>query len=190
MIYHASPEVRQEIELLVNGGTLEKPVHEEITYGEIHQSEDHLWNFLLFTGYLKVISMRMEGVFRLVTLKLPNDEVRYIYHQTISNWFQDEIKLQDLSVLYSAMLHGEAGNGRYDLCVYNLDETIPPVILELKHSEKFKDMEGDAKRALAQIEEKQYDAWLPDEGYTECIRYGIAFYKKKCRVQVNRKIFS
>ena len=42
------------------GGTIEKPVHEDITYGDIHQSQDNLWNFLFFTGYLKKISERKE----------------------------------------------------------------------------------------------------------------------------------
>ena len=32
-----------------------KRVHEEITYGDIHESEENLWNFLFFTGYLKKV---------------------------------------------------------------------------------------------------------------------------------------
>ena len=50
-------------------------------------------------------------------------------------------------------------------------------------------MEQDAQKALDQIAEKQYDAWLPEEGFTECIRLGIAFYKKKCRIRMERKAF-
>lgn len=81
----------------------------------------------------------------------------------------------------------EGGDGRYDICIYNLDETIPPVILELKVSDTFKEMEQKSQEALNQIESKRYDANLAEDGYTETIRYGIAFFKKKCRIRMERK---
>ena len=34
---------------------IEKRVREEITYGDIHESEENLWNFLFFMGYLKKV---------------------------------------------------------------------------------------------------------------------------------------
>lgn len=37
-----------------------KPVHEDITYGEIYSSMDHLWNFMFFTGYFRKEGERME----------------------------------------------------------------------------------------------------------------------------------
>lgn len=52
--------VKNELEKLIAGGTIEKPVHEDITYGEIYKNQDNLWNFLFFTGYLKAVSQRLE----------------------------------------------------------------------------------------------------------------------------------
>lgn len=40
-------------------------------------------------------------------------------------------------------------------------------------------------RRWRSIEEKQYDAGLRSEGYHTFIKYGIAFFKKLCRVHVN-----
>ena len=57
------------------GGIIEKPVHEDITYGDISDSEDNLWNFLFFTGYLKQTSVRMEEDIQYVRLAIPNREV-------------------------------------------------------------------------------------------------------------------
>ena len=37
-------------------------------------------------------------------------------------------------------------------------------------------------RALAQIERKHYDAALEREGMESIRKYGIAFYKKNCKV--------
>ena len=53
LVEEADEETRREIEQLIAGETLEKPIHEDITYGDIHESKDNLWNFLYFTGYLK-----------------------------------------------------------------------------------------------------------------------------------------
>ena len=53
MVGEADADAKRDLETLINGGTIEKPVHEDITYGDIHQSQDNLWNFLFFTGYLK-----------------------------------------------------------------------------------------------------------------------------------------
>jgi hypothetical protein len=73
------------LEVLLAGGTIEKPVHEEITYDSVYNSEDNLWNFLFLTGYLKLISRRLEGENRYITMGIPNLEVKYIYTNMIEN---------------------------------------------------------------------------------------------------------
>ena len=45
LVDNADEETRAELEILMDGGTIEKPVHEEITYGDIHTTKDSLWNF-------------------------------------------------------------------------------------------------------------------------------------------------
>ncbi len=76
MVEEADEEARTDLETLMNGGSIEKRVHEDITYGAIHQSQDNLWNFLFFTGYLKKISERKEENKLYVTMKIPNTESR------------------------------------------------------------------------------------------------------------------
>ena len=56
MIGEADSETRSELEVLMDGGMIRKRVHEDISYGDIHQTQGNLWNFLFFTGYLKKIS--------------------------------------------------------------------------------------------------------------------------------------
>ncbi len=55
LIEMADNNTKHEIEELIAGGTLKKPVHEDITYGDIYKTQDNLWNFLFFTGYLKSV---------------------------------------------------------------------------------------------------------------------------------------
>lgn len=107
MVENSSEEVREELEELINGGTIEKPVHEDITYDSIHDTEDNLWNFLFFTGYLKKISSRLEEPNQIVTMAIPNTEVIYIYENTIRNWFDKKKRGLNISPLYAAIENGD-----------------------------------------------------------------------------------
>ncbi|MDD3337580.1 MAG: AAA family ATPase [Lachnospiraceae bacterium] len=103
LIDRADPAAKQEIELLIEDNAIEKPVHEDITYEDIHKSQDNLWNFLFFTGYLKMTSKRFDGDMIYLTLKIPNAEIKYIYRNTILNWFNETLKTRNLSSLYHAV---------------------------------------------------------------------------------------
>jgi hypothetical protein len=61
LIERADDRTKEEVEALIAGKTIEKPVREEVTYADIYKSQDNLWSFLLFTGYLKKVSERMQG---------------------------------------------------------------------------------------------------------------------------------
>ena len=101
--------LQDELEVLMNKGTIEKPVHEDITYDSIYDTEDNLWNFLFFTGYLKKISARMDGESQYVTMAIPNSEVSYIYRNTIRTWFDKKRKTFDMSSLFTALEEGDTG---------------------------------------------------------------------------------
>ncbi|HJC25417.1 MAG TPA: ATP-binding protein [Candidatus Eisenbergiella merdavium] len=103
LIEQADLNVREEIELLITGSTIEKPVHEEITYEDIHDSQDNLWNFLLFTGYLKQVSRRLDWDTQYCRLAIPNREVLHIFRSTVTGWFSSHLKKQDLSPLFHAL---------------------------------------------------------------------------------------
>ena len=110
MIWHADEEMKQELDILINGGTIEKQIHEDITYDDIHESEDNLWNFLFFTGYMKKVSERRdeqneEKIY--LTMKIPNIEIRSIYTNQISSWFDKQVKETDRGVLNKAVIEGD-----------------------------------------------------------------------------------
>lgn len=123
LIEHADNSVKQEMEILIEGGTIEKTVHEEITYEDIYKNVDNLWNFLFFTGYLKKVEERLEDVNTYVTLAIPNMEIKYIYQNTILDWFGVQIKQKDLSGIYKALLQKDTQLLEKELSK-NLMETI------------------------------------------------------------------
>ncbi len=105
LVEKADERVKQELEELIAGGTIEKPVHEEITYGDIHTSQDNLWNFLFFTGYLKAVERRFEQDTIYLTMKIPNTEVRYIYRNVIREWFEKRVESADFVPFYEAVIN-------------------------------------------------------------------------------------
>ena len=110
LVFNADEDVKRELEDLIAGGTIEKRIHEDITYGDIHDSEDNLWNFLFFTGYMKKVSERQDPEHNdiYLTMCIPNREVRWIYSNQISNWFDKIVKSTDRTELYKAIRNKDA----------------------------------------------------------------------------------
>ncbi len=106
LIERADDSVKGEIEHLIDGGVIEKPVHEDITYDEIYRTMDNMWNFMFFTGYFRKVEERMDdNDIRWLTMRLPNREVRYIFREKVMSWFQERIQEKDLTGLYTAFVN-------------------------------------------------------------------------------------
>ena len=107
MVGEADEMAKADLETLMAGGTIEKQVHEDITYGDIHQTQDNLWNFLFFTGYLKKVGERTVGNNLWLEMKIPNIEIATIYENSISYWFEQRMKETDRSPLVRALETGD-----------------------------------------------------------------------------------
>ena len=59
--------------------------------------------------YFKKISERMDENTqeKFVELAIPNLEVKYIFRTKILKWFNEKIKSEDLSILYTSIINGE-----------------------------------------------------------------------------------
>ena len=105
MINTADETARKELDILINGGTIEKSVHEDITYDDINTDPDNLWNFLFFTGYMKRVSERAEGNNVYMTMKIPNREVASIYENQIQFWFENIVRKTEHNSFQHAVLN-------------------------------------------------------------------------------------
>lgn len=74
----------------------------------------------------------------------------------------------------------ESGDGYSDILV-ELDDEDTGIVIELKYAEDG-NLEAGCREALEQIKKKQYEEFLYDEGIEHILRYGIACYKKRCKV--------
>ena len=123
LVERADLSVKQEIEVLIEGKTITKLIHEDITYDDMDSTQDNLWNFLFFTGYLKKISEHQDGEDILVEMAIPNSEVRYIYKNMVLRWFEEKTKAKELSPLYESLLNGDREK-MAEILSENLMETI------------------------------------------------------------------
>ena len=75
----------------------------------------------------------------------------------------------------------EAGDGYSDIMIETDDDT--GIIIEVKYVHDG-DLDAGCKEALRQIEDTRYEEELRDEGMERILKYGIACYKKRCKVSI------
>lgn len=106
LIIRADRETKGQIEELLDGDTLDIQVHEEVTYEDMNNNGENLWNFLYFTGYLTKESEYFKESSIFLKARIPNVEVKTIYQTTILNWFRSKIKKANFQALYRSMEDG------------------------------------------------------------------------------------
>ena len=78
--------------------------------------------------------------------------------------------------------NAESGFGYSDILV-EVPKNRTGIVIELKYAEDG-NMDAACEKALQQIEDRDYAAKLKDDGMRNIIKYGIACYKKNCKVML------
>lgn len=86
---------------------------------------------------------------------------------------------------WSVKSNEESGDGFADIIIRPEDPDAG-IVLELKYTAEFQEMENACKKAAEQIRERRYDEVLRNEGRNDILAYGIAFCKKRCGVVAER----
>jgi hypothetical protein len=110
LLTRGGTELQSELESLINGESVEKPVEENIVFGEMEQRDDLLWSFLLFGGYLKYVGKRESNKRWLYQLQIPNREVSYVYDRLVEGWFEKRLERRKLEAMLQALRKGEVKN--------------------------------------------------------------------------------
>ena len=231
-VSRANTTTRDEIEVLIDGGSVKKRIRQELTYRDLDSNIDNLWSILFTTGYLTQRGFDSNDLTELV---IPNKEIRWIFVQQIREWFQEEsvkdskklesfcrafqendtkaiergfneylwntISIRDMSVrkemkenFYHGILLGllaymdgwlvksnaESGEGYSDISIEIRQREIG-IVIELKYAENGT-FDASCQEALRQIHERKYETALIENGLHTIYRYGIACYKKRCKV--------
>ena len=237
ILEHSNETTRAEIEALISGECVEKPLISGLTYQDFDSREPqkrqtYLWSILFATGYLTDAGEPAGKVHKLV---IPNREILEIYEDRIHAWFEtravsnterwkefckavkrgdgekvgllfdsfmnDSISIRDTYVrkemkenFYHGMLLGlmraeeswivksnaESGIGYTDILIMIPSERVG-CIMEVKYAENGA-FETACNQAMKQIEDGGYMAVLKQEDMRTIHKFGIACYKKSCRV--------
>lgn len=74
-----------------------------MTYDTLHSSEANLWSILYLTGYLTQAGTGEAGE---TWLKIPNEEIKTIFADTVLSWFGDTVGKMDRRPLFQAFWDG------------------------------------------------------------------------------------
>ena len=86
LLKKADQTARDEIERLINGGSIVKTVRQDLTYRDVDESLDNIWNVLYSTGYLTQ-KRRLPG--KQMELAIPNREVGELFVDLVKDWFRE-----------------------------------------------------------------------------------------------------
>ena len=81
---------------------------------------------------------------------------------------------------WSVMSNRESGDGFGDILIRIEDEDVG-IVIEVKYADDG-NLQGECEKALQQIIDIRYTEGLEQEGIHTIIKYGIACYRKKCKV--------
>lgn len=81
---------------------------------------------------------------------------------------------------WSVMSNRESGDGFGDILIRIEDEDVG-IVIEVKYADDG-NLQGECEKALQQIIDTRYTEALEQEGIHTIIKYGIACYRKKCKV--------
>lgn len=239
IIKDATPEIQENLQLLMQGKTISTYVDTAVIYPEIKRNPYTIYSFLLMAGYLKIVNRQaLHDGNNICVLAIPNREIFYVYEKEILSCLADNISpstaiaiqqaitMQDVPSLknhlqdflrqtisvydsssesfYHGLMLGlyaimnnryritsnrEAGDGRYDIQMMPLNSKLPGILIELKvlrgpiaPENVTAELVSPSEKALLQIEEKKYVFAMQDEGVTQMMKLGIAFYKKQTEI--------
>ena len=83
-----SDEIQQELQRLVAGGSLEKPIYKQIRFEDLSKPAG-LYSLLLFSGYLN--PQLIDSAQDFYRLSMPNHEVQFIYERRVVEWVSSQL---------------------------------------------------------------------------------------------------
>ena len=126
----------------------------------------------------KRLNIILSKMISILDTKAKDDQKENFYHGLLLGLLRSEPNWLILSNV-------ESGEGFCDIMIEPEDPDAGMVI-EVKYSPTLAGLDAACSAAMAQIKEKHYDERLRNEGRENITAFGIAFWKKRCRVVFER----
>jgi len=106
----ADESIKQELEIISQGGSIHKEIIDNIVFHDIEKNKDILWSFLVHSGYLRYDKkVEIGGVVDPdADLRTPNNELLFLFRDDIvKNWFTPPEATPELTNFMHNLISGE-----------------------------------------------------------------------------------
>ncbi len=123
LIQKGDSDIKQTMENIIQGGSFQTILDEQIVFGQLEYDTGAVWSLLLAAGYLKVVNVEYmkpestpdpaaEGDIR-YTLSLTNFEVRKMFRKMIKGWFGGTARTAYNDFIKALLLDDRKAMNRY-----------------------------------------------------------------------------
>jgi len=108
----------QDMQTLVDGGTISKKIRETLNYEDLKQHEsDDFWSMLLYTGYLTVAGRsNFDVASSELNLRIPNKSIRNCFKEKIQDYFtKAPPQVQKAAKILQSVFNADAEQLRVDI---------------------------------------------------------------------------
>lgn len=91
LVREGSPDLKQQMEQLLKGETLEVELDEQIVFSQLTKKKGAIWSLLVASGYLKIMKTQQgEDGNQQYFLRITNHEVLLMFQSMVQDWFEDD----------------------------------------------------------------------------------------------------
>ena len=206
LIDKADSVTKNEVESLIAGDEVIKEIHQELTRVDgrkyrlaIPNREIRELFITQIREWFRKSSRKDTGTLEAFCQAFPQKDAVKI-EKLLNEYLWNTISIRDTSGrekkenFYHGMILGllrykenwlvksnaESGEGYSDILI-EVPESRTGIVVEIKYAEDAA-FDSACNKAIQQIEEKHYEAALLGDGMENVVKYGIACYKKRCKV--------
>ena len=107
LLIQGAPSMKQDMETLLLGDVVTKPVDEGVSLRDLHHNPDAVFALFLFSGYLTLAKEPVyeDGALQ-CELKIPNKEIQDLFKFSINEWMRMSLPSQGLQELLNSLTTG------------------------------------------------------------------------------------
>lgn len=107
LLIRQAAAIGPDVERLIAGESIERVIDESVALEGLRKNPSALWSLLTFSGYLSAESAAPTPSGFRVTLRIPNEEVRAVYHDVFARFLEGSVVGSSVDALLEAMLGGD-----------------------------------------------------------------------------------
>lgn len=106
LLQKSDSNTKAEIETLIAGGSIKKPINDQLTYRDVESKIDNIYSMMFASGYLTCLG-KEDGLYKLA---IPNREIKEVFIKQIRDWVVPSLQedVSRVSALFSALVDGRA----------------------------------------------------------------------------------